>query len=343
MKTTRVIALLLTLIMTAGCIAAHGAETVYNLKIDYPNPENSAIYPVLVKWAEHLEEKSNGRIKARIYAAGALGSIVDCVTNCESGVTDGFWSAMNIYPGIWPLCDVFMLPMLGSNKMEVQIAAMQDMLKEKDFAAEWTNLKLVAMHSSTPSTFIFADSVDSIRAMQGKTVRTLSNYTTPWLEALGAIPVSVSSNDGYENIQKGVIQGGLWYLDQIQSSALYEVIKTCVYGETAWPCLFLALNKGLYEGMPEDLRKIVDESREYYLSLLPEAYYSQEALVIDLLNQAKVPLIRTSDADLAWLASQADKAYNAYIERVNGLGHDGKAVIDTLKGFIEKHNKEYPK
>jgi len=179
MKTMRVTALLLVLLTTVGCLAACGAETVYNLKIDYP-----AIYPVLVKWAEYLKEKSNGRINARIYAAGALGSIVDCVTNCESGVTDGFWSAMNLYPGTWPLCDVFMLPMLGSNKMEVQVAAMQDMLKEKDFAAEWKNLKLVAMHSSTPSTFIFADSVDSMQAMKGKTVRTLSNYTTPWLEAL---------------------------------------------------------------------------------------------------------------------------------------------------------------
>jgi len=95
--------------------------------------------------------------------------------------------------------------------------------------------------------------------------------------------------------------------------------------------------------MPADLRKIVDESREYYLSLLPEAYYSQEALVIDLLNKANVKLIRTSDADLAWLTSQADKAYNAYIGRVNQLGYNGQAVIDTLKGFIEKHNKEYPK
>ena len=135
----RLLATLMAAAMMIGCLTGCGgekadggsSEQVFELKIDYPNPENSAIYPVLVKWGEWLDEQSGGRIKVKVYAAGALGSITDCVNNVEAGVTDGCWSAMNLYPGIWPLCDVFMLPMMGADKMESLNATIQDMVATK--------------------------------------------------------------------------------------------------------------------------------------------------------------------------------------------------------------------
>ena len=332
---------------TGGGDAAGGGDTpaasdqVFNLKIDYPNPENSAIYPVLVKWGEWLDEQSGGRIKVKVYAAGALGSIVDCVNNVEAGVTDGCWSAMNLYPGIWPLCDVFMLPMMGADSMESMNAAIQDMFVKDEFQDQFDNVKMVCIHSHTPSTFIYADSVKSMQDVKGKTVRTLSNYTTPWLSAMGAIPVSVSSNDGYENISKGVVDGGLWFCDQIQSSALYEVIKTCFYGETAYPCLFLCINKDVYESMPADLQQLIDDSREYYLSLLPDVYHEQEALVMQLLKDANVEVLNTSEEDLEWMRSFAPAAYDDFTETVDALGYDGQAVIDEMQSLLQKYNEEY--
>ena len=332
---------------TGGGDAAGGGDTpatsdqVFNLKIDYPNPENSAIYPVLVKWGEWLDEQSGGRIKVKVYAAGALGSIVDCVNNVEAGVTDGCWSAMNLYPGIWPLCDVFMLPMMGADSMESMNAAIQDMFVKDEFQDQFDNVKMVCIHSHTPSTFIYADSVKSMQDVKGKTVRTLSNYTTPWLSAMGAIPVSVSSNDGYENISKGVVDGGLWFCDQIQSSALYEVIKTCFYGETAYPCLFLCINKDVYESMPADLQQLIDDSREYYLSLLPDVYHEQEALVMQLLKDANVEVLNTSEEDLEWMRSFAPAAYDDFTKTVDALGYDGQAVIDEMQSLLQKYNEEY--
>jgi hypothetical protein len=36
--------------------------------------------------------------------------------------------------------------------------------------------------------------------------------------------VTCGINDGYEYMEKGIIDGGLFFFDQIQSSALYEQI-----------------------------------------------------------------------------------------------------------------------
>ena len=74
-------------------------DTVYTFKIDYPNPENSAGYVALTEWSDMLREQSGGRLDFQIYANGQLGSIMDCVSNCVGGVTDGFWSALTLYAG----------------------------------------------------------------------------------------------------------------------------------------------------------------------------------------------------------------------------------------------------
>lgn len=358
----KTVALLLAVVLLLACLAGCGSsnnksaaqspdtsntekenDEVFKLKIDYPNPENSAIYPVLVDWGEWLEEKSEDRIEVTVYSGGALGSIVDCVTNVESGVTDGCWSAISIYPGLWPLSNVVALPMTGANSMEVMNSAMNDLMATEEYDAEWDNVHRVAFHVTTPAAFIFKDRVDSMKAIVGNTIRTNCSEATPWLDTLGSIPVSVASNDGYEAISKGTVQGGLWWMDQLESSALYEVVDSVIYGPVEYCGMFLCINKELYESMPADLQQLIDESGDYYMSLLPDAYYSQEEKVISLLEEHDVDLIYTSDEDKEWLAEGAQASYDVYIESMNELGYDGQAIFDSLLEKIEYYNELYAK
>lgn len=348
MKMKRIPALLLALAMLLVCLTGCGDnankasdDQVFNLKIDYPNPENSAIYPVLVKWGEWLDEQSGGRIKVKVYSGGALGSISDCVTNCESGVTDGFWSAMNLYPGAFPLCDIFPLPMMGAANFDSMNAAMQDFIKKDEFQQQFEKVHLVSMHSSTASSFIFGEEVDSIQGMQGKTVRSHNTNATPWLTKLGATPISVSANDAYESIQKHVVDGGIWFLDQVQSSALYEIIGSYYYGEMCYPCLALFINADLYNSMPEDLQKLIDDSDAYYQSLLDEAYYTQEEEILAILDEYNVKRIPETAESRAWLASEADAAYQQFAESVDALGYDGMALIQEFQALTAHYNEVY--
>jgi TRAP-type C4-dicarboxylate transport system substrate-binding protein len=323
--------------------AEQKSDEVFKLNIDYPNPENSAIYPVLVDWGEWLAEMSEGRIEVKVYSGGALGSVLDAVTNVETGVTDGCWGPISLHPGQWPLSGVVALPMTGANSMEVMNSAMNDLMATEEFDAEWDNVHRVAFHVTTPAAFIFKDRVDSMQAIVNKTIRTNCSEVTPWLENLGSIPVSVSSNEGYEAISKGTVQGGLWWMDQLESNALYEVVDTVIYGPVEYCGMFLCINKDLYESMPADLQQLIDESGDYYMSLLPDAYYSQEERVIGLLEENDVDLIYTSDEDKEWLAASAQVSYDVYIESMNELGYDGQAVYESLLEKIEHYNEEYAK
>ena len=317
-------------------------DTVYEFDIDFPNPETASAYKALVDWAAYLDEKSEGRIKMNIYSGGALGALPDCVVNCESGVTDGFWSGVTIYPGVFPATEVLALPMIGAKNFKVVNDVLNTLLDEYDvISKEWSQFKVIALHSSAGSPILFADEVESVKDMAGKDLRISNAYTTEWFSAKGANPVSVGINDGYENIQKGVIKGGLFFFDQVESSALYEVIKTLYVGQSIYPLNMLCLNLDKYNELPDDLKAIIDESGDFFLETSIDYFDEQQERMIKVCEDAGVKIIYEDEDSIAWLADGAEKGWEKWISTIDGQGLPGQEIFDKAQEYIEKFNAEY--
>jgi TRAP-type C4-dicarboxylate transport system substrate-binding protein len=317
-------------------------DTVYEFDIDFPNPETASAYKALVDWAAYLDEKSDGRIKMNIYSGGALGALPDCVVNCESGVTDGFWSGVTIYPGVFPATEVLALPMIGAKNFKVVNDVLNALLADYDVISnEWSQFKVIALHSSAGSPILFADEVESVKDMAGKDLRISNAYTTEWFKAKGANPVSVGINDGYENIQKGVIKGGLFFFDQVESSALYEVIKTLYVGQSIYPLNMLCLNLDKYNELPDDLKAIIDESGEFFLETSIDYFDEQQERMIKVCEDAGVKIIYEDEDSIAWLADGAEKGWEKWVDTINGQGLPGQEIFDKAQEYIEKFNAEY--
>lgn len=321
-------------------------DTVYTFKIDYPNSENSAIYPLLVEWAAHIKEQSGGRLIADIYPNGQLGPLPECVNNCVGGLTDGFWSGVTIYAGVFPGTEVFGLPMLGAESQEVVTAAMNEMLNDTEFlTGEWSNLKVIALHSATASPLLFkaGKEIKSAADLAGLDLRLSNAYTTEWEKLLGANPVTCPINDGYEYMEKGIIDGGLFFFDQIQSSALYEQIDYLLLAETIYPLTMFCMNKDRYEALPDDLKAIIDESGAWFISKAPEIYNAQKDAMIAKCEESGVTVAEPSDAFVAEMTEAAKPAWDMWIKTVTDKGLDGQAIFDKATALIEKYNAEFGK
>ena len=314
---------------------------VYTINIDFPNPETAVGYKVLVEWEKYIEEQSNGRIDVKVYSGGALGALPDCVTNCLSGITDGFWSGVTIYPGVFPGTEVMGLPMMGAKNFDVVNKVLNDLLENYPvISAEWEDLYVVTLHSSTGSPILFKDEIGTIEGMAGYNLRLSNAYTSTWLASKGANPVSCGINDGYEAISKGVIDGGLFFFDQVQSSALHEVIDSIYVGETIYPLNMLCLNKDVYESLPADLQAVIDESGEFFLEKSIQFFEEQKAMLIDVLEEAGVNIIYETEESREFLAKDAEQAWALWVEKMNEYDYDGQAILDTALELIEKYNAE---
>jgi TRAP-type C4-dicarboxylate transport system substrate-binding protein len=333
---------------SSGSAASSGAaetktdDKVYTFKIDFPNPETASAFKALKDWSEYLKEKSNGRLDMQIYSGGALGKLPDCVTNCESGVTDGFWSGVTIYPGVFPATEVMALPMIGAKNYKVVNDVLNALLAEYPVIAdEWSQFKVIALHSSAGSPILFADSISDIKEMAGKNLRISNAYTTEWFTNKGANPVSLGINDGYENIQKSVISGGLFFFDQVESSALYEVINTLYVGETIYPLNMLCLNIDKYNALPDDLKAIIDESGAYFLKQSIDYFDDQETRMTKKCEDSGVKILKQTDESRAWLADGVESAWAKWVETINGKGLPGQEILDKAQEYIAKFNANY--
>lgn len=321
--------------------AAPADDTVYTFNIDFPNPETASAFKALTDWSEYLKEKSNGRLDMKIYSGGALGALPDCVSNCESGVTDGFWSGVTIYPGVFPATEVMALPMIGAKDYKVVNKVLNQLLADYPVITdEWSQFKVIALHSSAGSPILFKDEISSIQDMAGKDLRISNAYTTEWFTKKGANPVSLGINDGYENIQKNVIAGGLFFFDQVESSALYEVIKTLYVGQTIYPLNMLCLNIDKYNALPDDLKAIVDESGEFFLNSSIDYFDEQQERMIGVCEDHGVKILYEDADSLAFLQEGADAAWQKWVDTINGQGLPGDEILAKAQEYIQKFNAE---
>ncbi len=321
-------------------------DTVYTFNIDYPNSENTAVYPVLAAWADYVNEQSGGRIDAKIYSNAALGKLPDCVTNCVSGLTDGFWSGVTIYAGVFSCTEVFGLPAMGANNHQVVTAAMNAMLTETDYLApQWDSLYVVALHSGPISPILFAadKNVTSAADMSGLNLRISNAYTTKWFELLGVNGVTCGFNDGYEYIEKGIIDGGLFFYDQLQGLALYEIIDHMLIGdESIYPLTMFCLNKDDYNALPDDLKQIIDDSRQWFVDQLPAVFDEQIDYVLGKCDEYDVQYYEADDAFSAEITAAAEESWQLWIDTMTNNGFDGQGIFDSAMSYIDQFNAVYP-
>lgn len=317
-------------------------DTVYTFNIDFPNPETASAFRALTDWSKYLEEQSGGRLIMKIYSGGALGALPDCVANCESGVTDGFWSGVTIYPGVFPATEVMALPMIGAKNYKVVNDVLNALLAEYPVITdEWSQFKVVALHSSAGSPILFKGDVSSVKDMAGKNLRISNAYTTDWFTNKGANPVSVGINDGYENIQKSVIDGGLFFFDQVESSALYEVIDSVYVGQTIYPLNMLCLNIDKYNALPDDLKKLIDDSGEIFLNSSIDYFDEQQERMIGVCEDHGVNIIYEDEESIEWLKEGVESAWQKWVDTVTANGLPGQEILDKAMEYIDTYNANY--
>lgn len=312
---------------------------VYSFNIDFPNPETACGYKALVEWKAKVESESNGRLEMNIYSGGALGSLFDCVANCESGVTDGFWSGVTLYPGVFPQTEVLGLPMIGVTDHHDMNKIMNEMLANETWMQEeWSNFYVVGLHSSQPCGILSSKPVnDPLQDWKGLNLRLSNAYSADWFTNLGINPVSCGINDGYENINKSVIDGGLFFLDQCESSALYEVIDNIWLGDTVYALNMFCLNKDKYEALPDDLKEIIDNSRDFFVETIQTKFDEQEEYLMGKFEEYGVKLIEVPEDELAIMKDATASGWQLWVDTMNSNGYDGQAILDCALEYVAKY------
>lgn len=256
-------ALVVSLAASAAALAAQDepGEKPYVMKIALATL-NDGLHQFAKDYAAALEKDSGGRIKVEIYPGSQLGSTQRQAEGVQFGAIQCIVVPPEFLAGIDERFELLAAPGLvnsttNGQRMAVDPAVKQVML---GLGAD-KGLHGVGLFMVTPSAVVAIKPIRHLDDFKGKKIRIFaSQFQREALQRLGATPKPMTLAEVLPALQDNVLDGAIAGTT-VFATMHYQVAAKYVT-EIGQPVIFgiVELSKKWYDGLPADLRDIVDRA-----------------------------------------------------------------------------------
>ncbi|WP_373086607.1 C4-dicarboxylate TRAP transporter substrate-binding protein [Sneathiella sp.] len=213
---------------SAGYSAAETTKLIYANYISIKQPTNKA----LIDYFAAVEKDTNGSVVWEPHFASALLGPKDIPAGVRDGIADaGYFVGVYVpsempvdnYIGDFSMMNDDTLAMTGVNN-ELILLECEECDNEY---REGFDTQFLATYALTDYVFQCKDELHSLADFKGKKIRGFSAWTS-LIKELGAVPVSVSSNEMYEALDRGIIDCAMFAISGQQTRSLGELAKNTV-------------------------------------------------------------------------------------------------------------------
>jgi len=295
-------------------------------------------------WAKKIEKESGGRIKVQLFPSMQLGGKPpELFDQAKDGVADVIWTVLGYTPGRFPKSEVFELP-FTSGSAEASSRAMQEFV-QKNAMDEFKDVKLIAVHTHGPGLFHSKDPITKLEDLKGMKVRGGSRVINIMLEQLGAVPVGMPVPAVGEALSKGVISATTIPYEIVPALKVQQIVKNHtgfsgpkgLYTQT----FAVAMNKGAYDKLPADLKKIIDaNSGIETAALFGRAMDDGDKVGLDLVKKAGNNIITLDAAETQRWQRAANGVRAVWYKEVGANGIDGPKLAAEAEALITKYSKK---
>ena len=271
----------------------------YILKIASSAPIDEPGSQALLKFSKLVNERSNGRINAKLYSNGALGNNRDVTEGLLIGSIEMQMASSSPLAVFVPSLNIFEMPFLFENN-EHMFAVLDSYIGDrfkKDF--ESSGLHLMGYFTFGVRHIMTRNyPIHSIKDLQGLKIRTMESK--PHLDAFksfGANPLPMAYSDLFTSLETGVLDGAEAANSNYYSKKFFEVAP--YWAQIGWLRLVapVIMSKDFYDRLPFDLQKIVDTTlselvdyeRELYTQISEKRLNQLEALNVNITYPDPIP------------------------------------------------------
>ena len=291
---------------------------------------------ILDVWADKIEAESEGRIKIDRFPSMQLGGTPPgLLDQAIDGVADIVWTVVGYTPGRFPSTEVFELPFMVEDARAAS-CAYWTMFDEGMKDSEFKGIKILGTWVHGPGIFHTADPVETPADLQGMKIRGGSRLVNELLTLAGATPVGMPVPAVSEGLSKGVIDGTTIPWEVTGALKVPELVEN--HTEFEGPALYnltfvLAMNEGVFKGMPEDLQKIMDDNSGLEFSVFAGGTQSDaDGPARDIAVEMGNNIITITDT--AEWQELVNPIYDTWIADMKSKDMDGQALIDRARGLM---------
>ncbi len=339
MKKVGVFSLLLGIAFAASLMfvfAGQGAAQEYTLQLagSYPSTGETPRALATQKIKELIEKKSNGKITVQVYLDNQLGGDREILEGCQLGDIAMVSQTTAPQVGFIPELAIFDIPMMYEN-LDVARKALSGPFRAK--LEEWydrAGLKLLLFEPIYYRETTTSKPINTVADFGGLKIRTMENaYHMAFWKALGANPTPLSFAELYVALQQGTVDAQENPYEIIWSSKFYEVQKFLINTHHIAFILSININKEIYEGMPDEYKKIIDESMNEAADYLFDLAKAKNDAMLASLKESGMTIIDPDPALQAELKKAAAETEKLIRKNV------GDAVVDEVLKAAEEAKK----
>ncbi|MEW6405615.1 MAG: TRAP transporter substrate-binding protein DctP [Chloroflexota bacterium] len=327
--------------VSAALVGLLAAQTTFagprKLRVAYYVPATH-IYATgaIEPFAKEFAKRSNGQLTVDFYPAQQLGKGPDAIRMVQTGIADLVFMTTVYHSQELPASQYLALPhsLDGMTTANVFWRATHEPGIVKD---EWDSqgIVLLTAYANPPSEFSSTDiPLDGPQSLKGVRMRAPGEVLTLIAEAVGAIPVEVTTPDQYEALQRGLIKSVNYVFSSWNAYKLSELLHHSTVGLNIYstnPAVIAS--QRMLDSLSPELRKLLIDTGREYSAIGERAVLGQEDKALKKFIAEGLKIYEWSANDKAWLDGQFANVRNFWIEKATKSGIDGAAVAKQFEQF----------
>jgi tripartite ATP-independent transporter DctP family solute receptor len=320
-------------ILAFGAFAAAGALTLAGCSGENPNAVGgSSDEPItlvvgtqladgtpfdlgLEKFAELVEEKTDGRVKVDVKPNAQLGNETDMFQALETGTVDGGIFAPGSIAEYYPATTIISMPYL------IEDRHMRDALIESDILdgieqgiADETGTEVVSYFGGSARQMFFTESASSIDDLDGRIFRVQpSEMLTESYSAMGLAPTVVAYTELYNALESGVVEGAENEAVFIDSQKFYEAAPNILLTNHEITIRPFMMSNKTWDKLGEELSELVREAGEEAGAYARDLEGTADEELIEHLSDLEG--VTVTDVDTSAWREQMEPIWEKYAEQ----------------------------
>jgi tripartite ATP-independent transporter DctP family solute receptor len=284
------------------------------------------------KFADVVSQKSEGKIKVRLYASGVLGGDIQTISSLQGGTIEMSMMGSGVLVGLAKEFVLYDLPFLFNSSQEADAALdgplgkkLLDKLPEKGLVgmSYWEHGFRSLTNNRRP--------VAKWEDIQGMKIRVIqAPLYLDMFNTLGANAVPMPLPELYTALETGTVDGQENPLVSIESSKFQEVQKYLSTTRHVYNPLLVLYSKRMWDRLNDDERKLLMEAAEEVKPYQRQVSRDMDAKVLETLKAQGMTVTEVSEEERARMAEKLKPVTEKYSREA------GQDLVNELYAEIEE-------
>jgi tripartite ATP-independent transporter DctP family solute receptor len=331
MKTKKVLALAMAAAMAVGMSTTVSAAE-YTIKLCTEQTDGDPIDEGCDKWAELVEEATEGAVKIEVYPSSQLGAKADLIEMALAGqgvctIADGSY-LMDYVPDF----GVVMGPFLFSDWDSMYNITGSDWWTEQSKKLEDEGLEIISTNWIYGERQLMTkEPVTSLKDMKGLKIRVPNNdVSVQMFNLLGSAATPMALSEVYTSLSQGVVDGVENPLTTLYNNAFQEVCKNVTMTNHQMTFSNFIVGKDFWDTIPEEYQEAIISCGEEAAEYNNELYKMQSEEIREQLEAAGCTVVDLEEDVYEEFRDACLKVYEDY--EANGTWTAG--LYDSIQEII---------